>query len=141
MGIRTNHERRADLYAKAKLRPIPVSMEVRRQSKAAGLTSKEDISTMRKQIKSIKKYDPDSRIMSPKAFEAYTGSKPGTGGYTMMSERKTAYPDGSYGITKPHTSGGSSSSTGMGNRRPSAVAKTLMNGGKKSDRSTYYEDK
>lgn len=142
MPARPGHERRTDMYARAKSRPksfnkLSSTMQVRSISKAAGLKSPEDIKTLRKTISGVKRFTND-RILSPKQAAALNNVPAGTNGNVMTTVSKTPYTMG-YGVTQHHKSGGSSSGGIYGNRNPVHVANDLLKGASRSDMKTWKE--
>jgi hypothetical protein len=143
MALRTGHERRTDMYARAKARPksfnkLPSTMQVRSISKAAGLTSAEDVKTLRKTVSNVRRFAKNDRIISPKQSEALLNQKPGTNGNVMTTVSKTPYTMG-YGVTQHHKSGGSSSGGVYGNRNPVHIANDILKGADRSAMSTWKD--
>ena len=140
MPQRPGHERRTDMYARAKSRPKrqpSASMELRRQSRGAGIKDPQQLKDMGRQISSTRRFS-DERFLSPKHAEALNNVKPGTDGYTMTSVSRKPVGMG-YTVTRHHKSGGSSSGGVFGNRNPVHIANDLINGANRADMKTWKE--
>jgi len=140
MPQRPGHERRTDMYARAKSRPksfnaLPISMQVASHAKALNATPGEK-KQIGKVIRSGRRFGGE-QTLSPKQAEAYTQSKPSKDPRGNAVVMQKTYSDGEHGIVKYNLIGGSATSGTYGNRKPSDSANDLLNGKQRSDMSVW----